>query len=1309
MQRRRTWFPRTRQHLVAGLLLGAAVLSAPPPVAAAPAGPGEAEPAPARPAADAPRAIPSADRDAVLGAGWRSSTDRALITSGDADGFHLLVGRASEGWQWRTVTTLAEPGVETDQWVGNVCVTRSGQRAVVVYAPRTFTNEASLFDRAAFTAVVDLSTGAVRKLPIRSSLAYFNPGCGTGETAVLTQAGGDLGRTRLTMVDARTGRLGTRTEVKGQLTAPVPTARGIVAADSGALVRLDGQGRRRVLAPTRGVPFRLAADADGGVVFMERAGADEALVRRVSVDGRQRAARTLARGPLTAVDVTSGRGGRVFVTGAASAVERAPAAVSLVAALAGSTLSDQGRFAVTSVLRARDPDPRAVGGGAGAEPVVVEGTTLATRRTVTLTAVPGPRTVVAGPAPSTAARSLPAEVAGRRASPPVGTARRAAALTAGDPDNPADFADRYCAVPRNDPRNRATQPKPRQVEWAVDQAVRGVLTVQRPANWKNLGMPAYTPQGLFPSIPLVSGGYVPAQIMLGIAAQESNLWQATRYALPGETANPLIGNYYGLDIYDADTSDDWTIDWTRADCGYGVVQVTDHMRLAGREKGPGDTAWPYQTQRAVALDFATNVAAGLRILQTKWNDVSSAGLRINDGTPSKIENWFYAVWAYNSGFYPRPDDGSPWGVGWANNPANPKYPANRDSFLDKTYRDAAHPQDWPYPEKVLGWAGHPVEVPEAPGTLVSGFRAAWWPGGDVEGPKNRTAVKPPASVFCDPTNDCEYGAAYPPSAPEVITEPAGPCNHRNAAGLIDLKCWYHVPTTWKSDCPSTCGNELLRFDPGYPYEPDGASYPPSCTTDGLPANALIVDDLPDDVPTVRPNCGRPWSNAGDFRLSFATTDPAGRLPGKIDTHQLGGGFGGHFWFSHTRLAGDPGSMLEVTGRWRLNRPYIGLMKIMVALPDHVGRTRSATYTVKTSHGERLSVTPQSRGTNTWVPLGTFRFNDIPEVGLSTQTADGDGSQAIVWDAVAFVPLDESAVPKLEIMHWNLAGGATNWGGFQVVDRLVREIQDTHPDVLSVNELCEMQYDHLVERLAEIGYQMVGNYQASTLNYGNCWARYALDPTHTVKATAGNAIFARGSALRRHGYLFDPDTDELRARDLTTRDERSVACLTLQHPLATGPMVACSTHLAEEGGTSENPDYTRPEAQIRKLAALPGEAADDQPWLMLGDFNRPSPPPIDALGSFYPAPIGHGAFAELDQERQCITSLVCQIAQGGTPTHWSFRKIDYTFVSRRFFYLPEANVRVNPEVGICDNWLIPGGTQPCSDHFILHGSVLMPPA
>lgn len=87
---------------------------------------------------------------------------------------------------------------------------------------------------------------------------------------VLTQEGTeDLDRTRLLVVDTVNGSTAEPIDVPGQLTAPVPTAQGIVAADAGAVVRVAGDGTRTVLAPAKGVPYRLAADADGGVVFIQ--------------------------------------------------------------------------------------------------------------------------------------------------------------------------------------------------------------------------------------------------------------------------------------------------------------------------------------------------------------------------------------------------------------------------------------------------------------------------------------------------------------------------------------------------------------------------------------------------------------------------------------------------------------------------------------------------------------------------------------------------------------------------------------------------------------------------------------------------------------------------------------------------------------------------------------------------------------------------------------------------------------------------------------------------------------------------------
>lgn len=92
-------------------------------------------------------AVPPAKRALVLGRSWQKSSDLAWTTSSDAEGFHLLTARKKDGYTWRSTASLSEPGLEADAWIGNACVTGSGRRAVVVYAPRTFTNKPQLMAR----------------------------------------------------------------------------------------------------------------------------------------------------------------------------------------------------------------------------------------------------------------------------------------------------------------------------------------------------------------------------------------------------------------------------------------------------------------------------------------------------------------------------------------------------------------------------------------------------------------------------------------------------------------------------------------------------------------------------------------------------------------------------------------------------------------------------------------------------------------------------------------------------------------------------------------------------------------------------------------------------------------------------------------------------------------------------------------------------------------------------------------------------------------------------------------------------------
>ncbi|MEV4705295.1 hypothetical protein [Actinoplanes sp. NPDC049316] len=983
--------------------MAAVVVAVGPALAGIASAPAEAAPAPgpssetggqnAPPIKDdpkAPTAVASADRDRLLGRNWRTSADRAWATSGDADGFHVLAAEASTGYSWKTVANLAEPGFEVDQWIGNACLTASGRRLVVVYGPRTFTNDATLFNRGAFSAVVDLVTGDVHKLNVQTTLAYYNPGCGAGEKAVLTQNSGDaedepaeVSGTRLFSVDATRGSVAAPVRVASALTSAVPTRGGIVAAASGGLVRVGTDGSTKRIAAAHGVPFRLTTDKAGGIVFGEAAGDGRMRVRRTTGDSAAPA--TLAEGPLTDLSLTAGAGGRVFLTGTPTRVVGLPAGISRLEVPVGSRVSSLGEVALTRVA-----DTPAVGAPNPVADVRIEARVPSSGADLAFGV--RPRAGVAD------------EAAGRASSPALGrgsgsAGKRAAAAT-GNPNDPVDD-NRWCSVPRNDIHNQALQPKPRQVEWAVDQAITNSLYVSRPANWKNLGMPAYTPQGLFPPRPLNGGGRVPAQVFLGVIAQESNMWQAARFALPGVTANPLIGNFYGRTSDSG--SEAWSVHWEKADCGYGVSQVTDGMRLAGHAK-ENEVLLPYQTQRAVALDFAANVAAGLQILQDKWNQTRAAGMTINNGDPSRIENWFYALWAYNSGFHPTTTDGSPWGVGWGNNPINPNYDQQRKPFREAPYNtDAKTPQYWPYQEKVIGWAGHPVEIPESEDVEVAGFRAAWWSSEAA-----RAKAKPDTKLFCDASNDCYPGQLNQPNDPDTQYEPKGPCAHQNAKGEFDLKCWFHKPMSWQmgpnNQCD--CGNEVLRFDPGYAYQEDGNSYPPACDLNGLPAGAMVIDDVPTGTEPIRAGCSPRWTNAGSFGLTF-TADSLGEFGSKINFHQIGGGFGAHFWSAYTYPAGWYEN-LKVTGTWKIN-PTGKWTRVFVHVPDQGAYNRQSDYQIylpgqnKPTHHRSIPTRWQK---NTWLDLGVFDFRGAgtPKVELSNITKDGSGDHKIVWDAIAVQPL-----------------------------------------------------------------------------------------------------------------------------------------------------------------------------------------------------------------------------------------------------------------------------------------------------------------
>ncbi len=867
-----------------------------------------------------------------------------VVGRGDGGGWHLFVTSAAAKWRWRALASLLPFAAGGQRWIGDQCLTGDGRYVVAVIAPWAAQNTAWGRGAGGNAYAIAVATGRVHALASGVGLAYFNPGCGTGDDVALTgYVGADEAATRLALVDARTAVTRWRATLPGELTSAVPTGDAITAAGGGALLRIArDQGARGgatalPLPHATGPAYDLRPNGAGGVDFLTPAGGGRATIWR-RVPGRLI---VLGAGRAGAVALAQGAGGRTLVVGAATLRDGGPLPRAQAAGPSASALSPDGQAAVVgdgptwTVMRLPD----------------------ATRATTA---------------------SLPAAAP---AAPPAAAPR----ASAGDAATPA------CAVPRNALSRQVLQPNAPQVQWAVQQAVRGWLKAAR--SGAPYGIDDYVPSKDFPPVSLqgvrgAGGVPVPPQVLYGIFAQESNWAQASWHALPGLAGNPLIANYYGDDPTTASS-----IDYTKADCGYGLGQLTDLMKA-------GAPGVPPQVQVRVAVDYAENAAATAQALAAKWNQLATAGITINNGDPTWLENWYFAAWAYNSGVNPQASTGGNgcvpgprctdgagnWGLGWANNPINPVYNPNRQPFLRTSYADASHPQDWPYQEKVFGWMETPfIDLHGNPSYPSAG----------------RLLLPPTFNAFCDPAdNHCD---------PTRKTGDASTwfCQ------LTDLHCWWHAPVTW-ADCASgACHPRSFTITDPAAAEPATVDpHPPVCGPDPTaPAGTIVVDDeatvvgAPDLNLAGCPPTPSGWVNGGTFATTGVTDGAGHDLPGAIDWHQLGAGFGGHLWFTHTRPALD--ATRTVTGTWTPTLPRGGSYEIRAFIPDTGAATTQARYAIADGSGATspwVRYLDQSQPGDQWVSLGFWRLAPGASVSLSNVTADGNGTVDIAFDAVEFIPV-----------------------------------------------------------------------------------------------------------------------------------------------------------------------------------------------------------------------------------------------------------------------------------------------------------------
>lgn len=226
-----------------------------------------------------------------------------------------------------------------------------------------------------------------------------------------------------------------------------------------------------------------------------------------------------------------------------------------------------------------------------------------------------------------------------------------------------------------------------------------------------------------------------------------------------------------------------------SDFGYGVMQVTSGMPGASG-KIAGDLSPPIATR--IASEYRYNIAYGMRILLAKWSQVP----KIGNGDHTVLEDWYYAVWAYN-------------GWGWVNNPNNPRFARSGTPATD--------PTTYPYQERVLYLVAHPPRDSEGnplwraiPVTLPERHAIAYTPGPFTP---QRSHREPPSAL--DAIYSSSPLSSSRPSAMQAVTVTLVNTGSKSwpASGDSAVSLTYHVLSTsghpWRPASPF--GPGVLAF------------------------------------------------------------------------------------------------------------------------------------------------------------------------------------------------------------------------------------------------------------------------------------------------------------------------------------------------------------------------------------------------------------------------------------------------------------------------------------------------------------------
>jgi hypothetical protein len=179
------------------------------------------------------------NRAAVLGSGWQPSSDALWNLVPSADGVAVMRAPFASGATWTEVATLRVANIASRQWIGQACLLPHSHLLAATYGPVEYISTATLFERGAFAALVNLDTGHVTNLPLRPTFSYFSPGCSASGLAAFTSFGADEATTSVSTVSVA-GSISTLVKTQpGEFTDALATGSGIAAVEGRDIVRLQ--------------------------------------------------------------------------------------------------------------------------------------------------------------------------------------------------------------------------------------------------------------------------------------------------------------------------------------------------------------------------------------------------------------------------------------------------------------------------------------------------------------------------------------------------------------------------------------------------------------------------------------------------------------------------------------------------------------------------------------------------------------------------------------------------------------------------------------------------------------------------------------------------------------------------------------------------------------------------------------------------------------------------------------------------------------------------------------------------------------